>query len=234
MEGSEGRTEYRQYRFALPPGATDLLLIRHGESQPARPGVPFPTKGRHADPPLAPEGQRQAERLADRLAAEELDAVYVSLLTRTAQTAAPLADRKRLTPLVEPDLTEVYLGEWEGAAFRINVAEGHPLAAQVFAEQRWDLIPGAEPSAQFERRVSSVLNRLAAAHPDQRLAVFTHGGFIGQAMSLATGATRFAFTGADNGSITQLVIAGDYWIVRRFNDTTHLDPGLTVRANALL
>jgi probable phosphoglycerate mutase len=227
-------TEYRQYRFQLPPGATDVLLIRHGESQPARHGVEFPTKGRHADPPLAAEGEKQAARLADRLAGEPLDAIYVSSLTRTAQTAAPLAGRIGATPVVEPDLTEVYLGEWEGAAFRINVAEGHPLSLRLFEEQRWDVIPGAEPTAVFERRVRDVLNRLARAHPDQRIAVFTHGGFIGQALSVATRSTRFAFTGADNASVSQLVVTGNGWIVRRFNDTTHLDPRLTVRANELL
>ena len=42
-------------------------------------------------------------------------------------------------------------------------------------------------------------------------------------MAIATGAQNFAFVGADNASISQLVVLGDRWIVRRFNDTAHLE-----------
>ena len=41
-------------------------------------------------------------------------ALFVTPLARTQQTAAPLADELALEPLVEPDLREVYLGDWEG------------------------------------------------------------------------------------------------------------------------
>ena len=61
-------TEYRQTRFRRPPGSTELLLVRHGESEPMIPGRPFPRVDGHGDPALAPEGERQAELLADRLA----------------------------------------------------------------------------------------------------------------------------------------------------------------------
>ena len=40
MSTDETATEYRQYRFLPPPGATDMLLIRHGESAPARLDAP--------------------------------------------------------------------------------------------------------------------------------------------------------------------------------------------------
>jgi probable phosphoglycerate mutase len=66
---------YRQYRFALPEGATDLLLVRHGESAPARIDEPAPREGGHSDPELAPEGREQAEKLADRLAHQQIDAI---------------------------------------------------------------------------------------------------------------------------------------------------------------
>ena len=38
---TEVRT-YRQLRFTRPPGACELLLVRHGESVPARDDQPFP------------------------------------------------------------------------------------------------------------------------------------------------------------------------------------------------
>ncbi|MFC4003079.1 histidine phosphatase family protein [Prauserella oleivorans] len=215
--------EYPQYRYQPPPGATRLLLIRHGASAAARASEPFPLVDGHGDPELAPEGHDQAKRVADRLATAELAALYVTTLRRTAQTAAPLAERLGLVPRVEPDLREVHLGEWEGGLYRRHVAEGHPLARRIAEEQRWDVIPGAESNEAFAGRVHAALARLAAAHPGGQVAVFTHGGVIGQALALASRAAPLAFIGADNGSISELVVAGERWIVRRFNDTAHLD-----------
>jgi probable phosphoglycerate mutase len=216
--------EYRQYQFVAPPGAADLLLIRHGESMPAREDEPAEFCDGHADPDLDPVGVAQADRLADRLATESLAAIYVTSLRRTAQTAAPLAQRLGLTPQVEPDLREVYLGEWEGWRFRKFTSELHPLAIQMGAEQRWDVIPGAEATATFQERVKRGITRIAQQHPNQRVAVVVHGGVIGMIMAIATGAGNFGFIGADNASISQLVVSGDRWIVRRFNDTAHLEP----------
>jgi 2,3-bisphosphoglycerate-dependent phosphoglycerate mutase len=218
-----GATAYRQARFQLPPGATELLLIRHGESQAAYMEEPFPLVDGHADPELAVDGRAQAELLAQRLAKMHLDAIYVTTLRRTAQTAAPLARRLGLTPQVEPDLREVNLGEWEAGVFRKMVAENHPVAERMWAEERWDVIPGAEPAEVFAARVGGAIKRIAAAHPDQRVAAVVHGGVIAQALATATGSRPFAFLGADNGSISRLVIMPHRWVLRGYNDTAHLE-----------
>ena len=217
-----GATAYRQARFQLPPGATELLLIRHGESQAAYMEEPFPLVDGHADPELATDGRAQAELLAQRLAKMHIDAIYVTTLRRTAQTAAPLARQLGLTPQVEPDLREVNLGEWEAGVFRKMVAENHPVAERMWAEERWDVIPGAEPAEVFAARVGGAIKRIAAAHPDQRVAAVVHGGVIAQALAMATGSRPFAFLGADNGSISRLVIMPQRWVLRGYNDTAHL------------
>jgi 2,3-bisphosphoglycerate-dependent phosphoglycerate mutase len=220
----DGESVFRQARFRKPQDATELLLVRHGESQPARMDAPFPLVAGQGDPELAPEGLDQADRVAERLSAMDIDGIYVTSLRRTAQTAAPLARRLGLTPQVEPGLREVGLGEWEGGLFRKMVAEDHPVAQRMWAQERWDVIPGAEPAEVFAARVRRAVERLAAAHPGERLAVFTHGGVIGQVLAQASGSRRFAFIGADNASISQLVVSGDQWLVRGFNDTAHLGP----------
>src|SRR5258705_9626065 len=107
----------RQHRFTTPPGATRVLVVRHGESAAEVPGKPFELRDGHGDPALHPVGERQAELLADRLQNEQIDAIYVTTLKRTHQTAAPLAARIGITMVEEPDLREVYLGEWEGGLF---------------------------------------------------------------------------------------------------------------------
>ncbi|HET9897646.1 MAG TPA: histidine phosphatase family protein [Streptosporangiaceae bacterium] len=217
-----GSGTYPQRRFEPPPGATEVLLARHGQSQEYVQGSQFSLVDRQGDPPLSPLGHEQAKLLCARLARTRIDAIYVTTLCRTAQTAVPLVRELGLDPTVEPDLREVYLGEWEGGLFRKMVADGHPTALRMFAEGRWDVIPGAEPSAAFGSRVRSALDRLVERHADQRVAVFTHGGVIGQAFAVATGAQRMAFAAADNASISGLVAADGRWVVRGFNDTAHL------------
>jgi 2,3-bisphosphoglycerate-dependent phosphoglycerate mutase len=215
--------EHRQLKFAAPPGATTILLVRHGESAPVRDGEPVPLLGDQSNPPLDPVGVEQAERVAGRLGGDgDIAAIYVTPLQRTAQTAAPLAERLRLEPRVEPDLQEVFLGDWEGGLFRKHVREAHPTAVRMREEGRWDVIPNAEPGKRFAARVRDGVERIAAAHPDETVAVVVHGGTIGQALALATGARPLTLAWADNGSISELVVHGDMWVVRSYNDTTHL------------
>jgi len=226
--------EYRQARFTRPAGGTEILLVRHGESAPMREGVPVPLREGQGDPPLDPVGEEQAASVSERLVVEDLAAIYVTTLQRTAQTAAPLAGRVGIEPVVEPDLREVFLGDWEGELFRKHAAERHPLAVRAFVEQRWDVIPGAEAPAHFAERIRGAIGRIAERHRDQCVAVFTHGGVIAQVISDATGSRPFAFLGADNGSISHVVVDGARWIVRRFNDTAHLDPGFSIAPEPMI
>ena len=232
MSAPQAPREYRQHRFAPPPGAVELLVVRHGESAAANPDQPFALVDGQGDPELHANGRDQAERVADRLAHEPLDAIYVSTMRRTAETAAPLAARRGLDPVVLADLREVHLGEWEGGLLRKHVAEGHPIALRIAQEERWDVIPGAESAEALLARVRAAVSTIAERHRDQRVAVFTHGGWIGALFAVATGCRPFAFNGADNASISQVVVLGDRWIVRRFNDTSHLEVGFSVAAQA--
>jgi probable phosphoglycerate mutase len=225
--------EYRQLRFMRPPGACELLLVRHGESAPAKVGEPFPLVDGQGDPALDPVGEAQAERLAERLAGEDVDAIYVTTLRRTAQTAAPLASRLGLEVQVEADLREVHLGEWEGGVFRERVAEGDPIALRMREEQRWDVIPGAEPADAFAARVRGAINRIASSHRDKTVVVVSHGGTIGQILADATNARPFAFTGADNASVSHLVVHDGQWFLRRYNDTAHLGLAFTTAPEPL-
>lgn len=223
MTDGTGVGFYPQRRFQIPPDGVELVLVRHGQSQAYQDGETFPLVDGHGDPPLSAHGEMQAKLVCARLATEGIDAIYVTTLRRTAQTAAPLARQCRLEMRVEPDLREVYLGEWEGGLYRKMVADGHPIAQRVFAEERWDVIPGGEGLEAFADRVRSGFERVVAAHRGQRVAVFTHGGVIGQAIALASGSRTFAFTSADNASISRIAVFGERWLVRAFNDASHLE-----------
>jgi probable phosphoglycerate mutase len=107
-------TEHRQHRFARPPGAAELLLVRHGESAAAVDGIDFPTVDGQGDPPLHPDGEQQAIKVADRLQHEDISAIYVTTLQRTVQTAAPLAEARHITPVTLPP------GDVDGLVARLH------------------------------------------------------------------------------------------------------------------
>jgi probable phosphoglycerate mutase len=215
---------YPQHRFRPPPGATEVVLVRHGASAAAVPGEPFDLLDGHADPPLAPEGTEQANAVAERLAREEIDALFVTPLRRTAETAAPLAERTGLESSVVPELREVLLGDWEGGELRIRAAHGDPLFARCIEEERWDVIPNAEPMERFAERVRRGLAAIVdAAGPDAVAVAVLHGGVIGEICRQATHSRPFAFVHADNCSISRLVVMpGGRQLLWSFNDVSHL------------
>ncbi len=217
--------DYPQRALRLPSDARELILVRHGASAPAVRGESFPMLGRLADPPLAAAGERQAEAVAGRLAREPLAAVFVTPLRRTAETAAPLARATRLEPVEIAELHEVQLGEWEGGALRIRVAERDPVALRVYKEERWDVIPGAEHADELARRIAAGRERMIERlRPGNVAAAVLHGGVIGELCRQATDSRPFAFVHADNASISRLAVFADgRQLLRSFNDTAHLD-----------
>lgn len=74
----------------LASGQTAVYVVRH-----------LNTPAGERDPDLLPEGRRAAEALAAWFPRGELPrAIYISDFKRTRQTAAPLAARLHLTPIV--------------------------------------------------------------------------------------------------------------------------------------
>jgi len=215
---------YPQEDYSRPAGSIEVVLVRHGASEAARDDQPFELLEGQADPSLSEAGERQAQLVAAALAREPIEALFVTPLRRTAQTAAPFAALAGLEPIVVPELREVHLGELDGGAFRIAVARRDPLVAEVFAQQRWDVIPGAEPAEDFTRRTRAGMDRiLEGAAPGAVVAAVVHGGVIGELCRQASDSRPFAFVHADNGSLTRIVVLPDgTWWVRTFNEGAHL------------
>ena len=215
---------YPQKRFSPPPGATEVVLVRHGASAHAVPGQPFDLLDGHADPPLSPEGREQARAVAERLRGERIDALFVTPLQRTAETAAPLAAATGLEPAVVPELREVMLGDWEGGELRIRASQGDPLFFRMLEEERWDVIPNAEPMERFAERVRAGLESIVASvGREARAVAFVHGGVIGELCRQATDSRPFAFVHADNCSVSRLLVMdGGRQLLWSFNDSTHV------------
>ncbi len=216
---------FEQHRYAPPPDSVEVVLVRHGASEAALPGQSFAMVDGQGDPALSEVGKDQARAVAVTLAGESFSGLFASSLRRTQETAAPLAAAAGLDVTVLPDLREINLGELEGGAYRIKVATGDPIVAEIARQERWDVIPGAESPEQFSGRLRAAITEIVATVPAGTTAVaFVHGAVIGDLCALATGSRPFAFLNADNGSISSLVVHGDgSWLLRSFNETRHLD-----------
>jgi probable phosphoglycerate mutase len=215
---------YPQRDFSRPPEAIEILLVRHGASQAAVEGQPFELLEGQADPPLSADGRRQAEHVAAYLAGQPLQALFITPLCRTAQTALPIAAATGLEPVVVPELREVHLGELDGGAFRIALHNGNPIIPEVFKRERWDVIPGAERMEDLAERTRAGIEWIVGTVPaGATIAAVVHGGVIGELCRQATDSSAFAFVRADNCSISRLIVFPDgRWWVRSFNEVGHL------------
>lgn len=198
--------------------------MRHGSVGPPPVVAPARTIGRQHDPPLDEPGRQQATAAATALEREHIATVFVTPLRRTLETAAPLLGRLVREARMLGDLREVELGDWEHGEFSRRAAAGDRDFQRVMREQRWDLIPNAEPAAVFAERVRrGLLKAGAACGPGSVAVVYTHSGVIAEACRQATGSEPFAFLNSANGSLTRLVrMPNGRWVLVSFNETAHL------------
>jgi broad specificity phosphatase PhoE len=205
----------------LRPQLTRLILIRHGESTWNR---EHRIQGQ-LDPPLSDLGRAQAERVARRLAGRKVEALYASDLLRASQTAEPIAATLGLASTPAPDWREIFLGEWEGLRTE-ELAARFPEAWEAWTrEPSWDLVPGGEGAAVFEKRVETALLRLIDRHPSGDVIVVTHGGVIQIALHQVVGRSShgiFAFR-ISNGSVSVIEQRNGRMVIGRVNDTSHLE-----------
>src|SRR5438270_13909568 len=87
----------------------ELFIIRHGDAIPGEDEI-IPS-GVYDDLPLSRIGREQAQALAERLSRMRFDAIYSSPLRRCLETAAPLAERLSMKPMIVPDIREIRIGE---------------------------------------------------------------------------------------------------------------------------
>ena len=184
----------------------ELLLIRH-----ARPLRVQSVDG-PADPGLSPLGRRQAEALAAWLAAERIDAVYTSPLRRAVETAAPLGEALGAAVTSEAALAEY---DAEATAY-IPIEE-----LRAAGDPRWMEVP--DDIAGFQARVGEGVDRLAAAHPSQRIAFVCHGGVINVIVSAVLGVgPQMLFLPAYTSISRVLIASTGQRSLASLNETGHL------------
>jgi probable phosphoglycerate mutase len=162
---------------------TELLFIRHGETDWNRQQR---FQGQ-IDVPLNEAGERQAARLAERLARDPHDAFFSSDLLRARQTAAPVAARWSIEPVPLAGLREQSFGVLEGLDVPTIKARHPDLWARWLEHDADFALPGGESLVEFHRRVLDTVRELAAIHAGARLALMTHGGVLDMLWRTALG-----------------------------------------------
>lgn len=209
--------------------AAELFIVRHGDAIPGADEI-IPS-GIYDDLPLSRLGRQQAQWLADRLGVLSFNAIYSSPLLRCRQTAEPLAERLRLTPMIVEDLKEVRLGNvrpWpedktDLAALTAALQERQREIVRLAGSTgHWDAIPGSELSKDFRRRVVEACDTIASRHIGQRVLIFAHGGVVNAYAAETLGLERDFFYPAANTSITVVRVAGKQRVLFILNDIGHI------------
>jgi len=197
-----------------------LILVRHGETSANLEQVWHGS----TDTPLTPRGERQAERVAERIRSDFTDAtaIYASDLQRAQRTADAIRARLDRPLRTHPGLREYDLGCWEGKAFRELY---HELAFFERIRSDPDFAPhGGESPRVVTSRLTGALRAIADEHPHERVVVVTHGGALSMAMgALIDGDYSRWHAVMDNCAISELVLEPAPELLS-FNRTEHLEP----------
>ncbi|HEY1829434.1 MAG TPA: histidine phosphatase family protein [Acidimicrobiales bacterium] len=215
--------------FAPTPGATRIVLVRHGEAVCNVSGVVGGPKG---DTGLTELGRRQVGALAGRLVRtgelRRAGPLYASPLPRALETAEllrPAIGPEGLLPVVreEPDLSELRPGEADGMTWQQVI--------DTFGLPDWDidadgpLAPGGESWDTFVPRASGCVRSLAERHPGEMVVAAVHAGVIEACLVAFLGVPperqRRGWVRIGHASLTTWEYVGDEarWILLGFNDT---------------
>ena len=152
----------------------ELYFIRHGQTE-------FSRENRFCgsiDPPLNEVGLRMAEAFGGAYADRRWDAIYSSPSLRARQTAAALARRVGVDPILDDGLREISYGEWEGLRHEDAKAQFPEVYAYWAEDTASRSTPGGETAFQVAARAAPVLERIKREHAEGRVLIVSHKATI--------------------------------------------------------
>ena len=190
-----------------------IFLMRHGETawnQEKR------VMGR-LETPLNRKGIAQGKRIARLLPDLEIRAIYTSPLRRALDTARILAKECHKSLKINPNLTEVAFGRWQGYRFDDLIKDKAyhrflktPLKAAV---------PGGETIVDVQRRGLRAIRRAIREYPKGRLLFVSHGDVIRAILChyLKLPLQEFRRLRIDNGTLSALEVDGPWAEIKYMN-----------------
>ena len=207
---------------------TTIYLIRHAEAE----GNLYRRLHGHYDSMVTANGHKQIEALSRRFAGVQIHVCYSSDLTRTCQTAQAICKPQRLRLRREPGFREIYCGAWEDEPFG-TLEYREPEQMRRFSHDMWNWkVPGSETFGQAVERFIQALRTVAENHPDQTVAIFTHGAILRavQAELFFTRETAKRSGHCDNTGVTRLTYEAGKFTLDYLNDNSHLDESISTLA----
>lgn len=212
--------------FPSQPGATRIVLVRHGEAVCNVAGIVGGVLGCTG---LTELGRAQIAAVARRLEwTGELrgaQALYASVLPRAIETAAllrPVVGDGDLPIVEECSLCELHPGQADNLGWQEVIDQ--------FGVPEWDtdpdrlIAPDGESWSGFVDRASGSIHELALRHPGEVVVAAVHAGVIEASMiaflQIPRTAHRRGWARVLHGSITEWewVPSEERWVLLRFND----------------
>ena len=151
---------------------TRVIFVRHGQTdwnkQKKYQG--------HSDIPLNETGLQQARLVAQRLAGENISAIYSSDLVRAVQTAEFIASQHSLHISIMPELREINFGLWEGLTYKEIMAKWPEILSAIYSGPGSALIPEGESFYDVQKRTIVGLAKCIASHHEETIVIVSHGG----------------------------------------------------------
>ncbi|MEO1824055.1 MAG: histidine phosphatase family protein [Candidatus Lambdaproteobacteria bacterium] len=199
---------------------TGIILIRHGEtewnSQKRMQG--------HSNSDLSSVGQAQIQALGQWMKNVPFDLIYSSDSLRAKQTAEAITQFSGHELQFDQRLREKNLGVFEGLTSE-EARERHPEVFRLFktAGSKY-VIDEGESTQQLQDRALEIVNEIRIKHPEERVLLVTHGGFIRVVMKHSLGLsletpTRFLIR---NTGVFRLEWE-DKWLVSQMGGVSHLE-----------
>ncbi|MGN0985568.1 MAG: GNAT family N-acetyltransferase [Candidatus Enterenecus sp.] len=204
---------------------TTIYLIRHAQAE----GNVYRRCQGWYNSLITPKGYRQIEALEQRFRDTHFDAVYSSDLFRTMTTARAIYRSHGLPLRTDPQLREVGVGCWEDRTWGdLLQQDAKSLLAFWRCRPTWQA-PGSETFPSMQNRICSAVERIAAAHPGQTVAVVAHGTVIRSALARWLGLPGDCIDQVphgDNTCVSKLEYEDGRMRVCFCNDISHLPPEL--------
>jgi len=203
-----------------------LYFLRHGQTTLSRDDS---FCGSGLDPELTPAGLEMARAFAAAYRSKSWRAIYSSNLQRAISSARPICEVLGIKLQVNPDLSEIAYGKWEGLTKERVEREFHDDYANWRADPAWHAPTGGELATTVARRGLGAIENIKQQHSEGNVLVVSHKATIRiilcDLLGIDIGSFRHRL-GCPVGSVSVLEFTREGSLLHSLADRSHLSEEL--------
>ena len=171
------------------------------------------------------KGEKQAEKIANRLVSEEIDIIYSSDLKRANETANIIGEKLNLQVTPSEAFREIKFGSWEGLSTE-ELTEKNSEEHFIWLNQPHNFkMDGAETLYEVQKRAMNKIDSILKSNPNKNILVVSHGatiktiilGYVGIDLKYYNRMTL------NNTSLSIIEFRDRNNVIKLLNDTCHLE-----------